>query len=358
MRNLSEHLAANGYEITVLAAQHNRTLAQNENIRGVRVIRIPYVFKISKGFFMPGFIIAVYKAIKANDQIIINLPQFEGFIVAIIGKIMKKKVHSIYVCDVTMQGGVITKLIERLLRVNNMITLRLSDSIITLTKDFAESQAMPVHDHKKVRVIGPVIIEPKIRELSQKKLFKKFEKGEALVIGFLGRISSEKGIEYLLQTIPILQKKLDKDFIIVLAGPEKIIGERLYQRKIAKALEIHKEYVKQIGEITDEDLGAFYSLLDVLVLPSVNSTEVFGMVQVEAMLCGTPVVASDLPGVRTVVQQTGMGEIAKLRNAKDLAAKIVEVIKYRKSYLKRQKEVKTIYASTKIVEAYQELLGK
>ena len=358
IRNLSELLAANGYEITVLTTQHSKQLLKHEKLKGVNVQRIPYLIKISKGFLMPRFIFDAYKAVKANDQIIINLPQFEGFIVAILGKILKKKVHSIYVCDVTIQGGIIAKIIERTLRFVNMISLRLSDSIITLTEDFAASQAMPIHDAEKVHVIAPVIIEPRIRESSQKKLFKKYDKGEALVIGFLGRISSEKGIEYLLQTIPILQKKLQKDFIIVLAGPEKVIGERTYQKKITKALEENKAYVRRIGEISDEDLGAFYSLLDVLVLPSINSTEVFGMVQVEAMLCGTPVVASDLPGVRTVVQQTGMGEISKLRDGKDLANKIVEVLKYRKSYMKRQKEVKTIYASTKVLDAYQHLLNK
>lgn len=358
IRNLSELLAANGYDVTVLTTQHLRNLPKEEIIRGVSVERVPYLLKINKGFLMPLFISETYRAVKATDQIIINLPQFEGFVVALIGKLLRKKVHSIYVCDVTIQGGIIAKFIEHTLRFVNMLSLRLSDSIITLTEDFAASQAMPVHDANKVHVIAPVIIEPKIRESSQKKLFKKFEKGEAIVIGFLGRISSEKGIEYLLQTIPILKKNLQKDFIIVLAGPEKVIGEQAYQKKITKELEMNKEYIKRIGEISDVDLGAFYSLLDVLVLPSINSTEVFGMVQVEAMLCGTPVVASDLPGVRTVVQQTGLGEISKLRDAKDLADKIVEVVKYRKSYMKRQKEVKNIYASAKIVQAYNQLLGK
>jgi glycosyltransferase involved in cell wall biosynthesis len=70
---------------------------------------------------------------------------------------------------------------------------------------------------------------------------------------------------------------------------------------------------------------SFYSLIDVLVLPSVDPLEAFGMVQVEALLCQTPVVASDMPGVREVVNRTGLGRIAEKRNPQDIAEKIIEL---------------------------------
>ena len=54
-------------------------------------------------------------------------------------------------------------------------------------------------------------------------------------------------------------------------------------------------------------MGSFYTCIDVLVVPSINSTEAFGLVQVEAMMMGVPVVASDLPGVRVPVQKQGWG---------------------------------------------------
>ena len=56
----------------------------------------------------------------------------------------------------------------------------------------------------------------------------------------------------------------------------------------------------------------FYAACDVLVVPSLNSTESFGLVQVEAMLCGTPSIASNLPGVRQPPLMTGMGEVAAI----------------------------------------------
>ena len=87
------------------------------------------------------------------------------------------------------------------------------------------------------------------------------------------------------------------------------------------------------------DLAAFYAAIDCLALPSVNSTESFGLVQVEAMLCGTPVVASALPGVRQPVLVTGMGEIAPIGDAAGLAAALAKVLSDRERYLRPRVEI-------------------
>ena len=62
------------------------------------------------------------------------------------------------------------------------------------------------------------------------------------------------------------------------------------------------------GRVAQDDLAAAYQGADVLVLPSISGAEAFGLVALEAQSCGLPVVASDLPGVRTVVahEQTGL----------------------------------------------------
>ena len=85
--------------------------------------------------------------------------------------------------------------------------------------------------------------------------------------------------------------------------------------------------VTLLGQLLPDQMPSFFKQLDVLVVSSVNSTEAFGMVQLEAMLEGTPVVATDLPGVRVPVQISQMGEIAGIRDSIDLADKIIKTIR-------------------------------
>jgi len=82
------------------------------------------------------------------------------------------------------------------------------------------------------------------------------------------------------------------------------------------------ERVHFVGDIPDERLPDYYRAADVVALPSVDRTEAFGLVLLEAMACGTPVVASRLPGVRTLVDEGRTGYLAEPGNAADLADKI------------------------------------
>jgi glycosyltransferase involved in cell wall biosynthesis len=354
VKYLAELLAQNDYAVSVITTQHKKDLPLSETIQGVNVRRVPYFIRLHKGFIMPLFLFAAYREIKQVDQVLINLPQIEGVFVALLAKLLGKKVHCIYVCEVTLQNGLFSRLIEQLLRFSNRLSLFLSDTVITLTDDFAQHNQTLKALHTKIKNIYPVIkqpiINPKIKEiLSQKitRLEKRF------VIGFLGRISSEKGIEYLLEAIPFLQKKLDEDFVIVLAGPRAAVGEEAYRHTIAQLMERYKNHIVQLGELQDDELGSFYSLLDAFVLPSINQTEAFGMVQVEAMLCGTPVVVSDLPGVRVPVQKTGMGEIIPLKNAQAIADALQKVLTNKQRYIKDKSVIQEEFTNAKIIQSYK-----
>ena len=82
----------------------------------------------------------------------------------------------------------------------------------------------------------------------------------------------------------------------------------------------------QLGFLPDDAFHAFLAASDVLVFSSLNATESFGIVQIEAMLQGTPIVATDLPGVRQPVLQTGFGKIIPARDPRALAEAVCALL--------------------------------
>ena len=71
------------------------------------------------------------------------------------------------------------------------------------------------------------------------------------------------------------------------------------------------------------DLG--YKKLDVFVLPSINSFEAFGIVQLEAMSYGVPVIATNIKGVRSIILNTGNGYLFEKNNYKQLAEMVIKI---------------------------------
>jgi len=102
-------------------------------------------------------------------------------------------------------------------------------------------------------------------------------------------------------------------------------------------------------------MGNFFGACDVLTVPSINSTESFGLVQVEAMLSGCPVVASNLPGVREPIRVTGMGEIVPSKDARALAEGIVRVLQNRAAYVRPRAEIEALFSLEQTVRQYEAL---
>ena len=81
------------------------------------------------------------------------------------------------------------------------------------------------------------------------------------------------------------------------------------------------------------------------------------MVQVEAMFSGTPVVSTDLPGVRVPVEKTGMGAIVSPKNVSNLAQAIIRVLQNKKRYVKEKSVIEDIFSPEKILKEYTRILA-
>lgn len=354
-KNYAEGLAQKGHDVTVLAAQHDKNLSHTEVISHVTVHRIPYLFRFHKGFFMPKFLHTAWSFIAKSDVLVINLPQFEGCLLACIGWILRKKIITIYHCEVVLPKGVLALCIESALMLSHLLTVLLSDRIVTYTKDYAQSTTLLPLFSQKCTYILPPIHPPIVDKETEKKLRKSIPSG-AVVIGVAARISSEKGVEYLLEAIPHLQTLLKKPVIVLIAGPKNPVGESAYWKKLHPLLEKYKDALIFLGGLSQEKLGAFYRVLDVLVLPSLNKTEAFGIVQIEAMMLGVPVVVSNLPGVRMPTVLTGMGEKAEIKNSKDLARKIHMVVSHKEKYQRNDKILTALFSYSKAIASFEALL--
>lgn len=101
-----------------------------------------------------------------------------------------------------------------------------------------------------------------------------------------------KGCEYLLNSFDLIRKAIDDTQLIYIGqGPlEKTLKKIAEERGIS-------DNVSFLGYIDDRDLPLYYAIADVFVLPSVSPLEGFGMVQLEAMAAGKPVVTTTIPGV-------------------------------------------------------------
>ncbi|MDH7476278.1 MAG: glycosyltransferase family 4 protein [Microgenomates group bacterium] len=350
---------AKKHEIEVLTFKDNKKLKKVEKLNGYLIIRMNYLFKVSKGFISPQSILYFYKKAAQSDIVILNQPNFEGLLLAVFAKMMKKKIYSIFHCQVFLNDNWVTKLINFFLNKSMIIQLILSDKIIIYTKDYANSLPYFLKLREKTLTVLPPIESFSIDKKFYNQLLKL--KANKIWLGFAGRIATEKGIEYLVQSINQLTVGAEK-ISLVFAGPygKNVAGENNYYNKITRLLNGKKINHLFLGNLFKNKLFSFYKAIDVLVLPSINSTEAFGMVQAEAMLVGTPVIATNLPGVRMPIKLTKMGTVVEPKNEKQLAEAIFEIINNRKKYTNPTliKNAQKIFDIKKVYQFWEKIINE
>lgn len=141
---------------------------------------------------------------------------------------------------------------------------------------------------------------------------------QILFVGGLDAAHYFKGLDVLLSALRPLIGLTKKNIKLVIVGEGEL---RQGYEKIVRELGL-EEYVEFAGKLADEELVRAYQASDIFVLPSINKSEAFGIVLLEAMSCGLPVVASNLTGVRSVFVNNESGLTFEAGSASDLTDKL------------------------------------
>jgi len=140
-------------------------------------------------------------------------------------------------------------------------------------------------------------------------------KNKILFVGGLDEAHYFKGLDFLLEVLNILDLE---EWSLDIVGDG---GLRRKYEKTVKRLNLTNK-VNFFGKVNDNKLLEIYQKSDLFILPSINKSEAFGLVLLEAMACGLPVIASDLPGVRKVFRDGKDGYIFNTLDKFDLKDKI------------------------------------
>lgn len=316
-----------GCNVTTLTSKHFHELPSAETAHGHTIIRVPVFAFISKGVLMPAMIFQSAALIRKCDGAIIHLPQTDAFYLALWCWLFKKPFVVTFHCQLTLARTLSNRMIQFFMNKSHNVALFFASHIVVTTHDYIDAVPVLRKYIGKVTMIPPPICLPQSSPTIFSTLINRNH--HAPLVGVVSRLSSEKGVHTLLEALPIITETYP-NIKVLFAGPhEGIPGESNYRNRIET---MSKPYVtagqwEDIGLLNDVELASFYSGIDLLVMPSTNSTESFGMVQIEAYQSGTCVVAPNLPGVRIPVQMTGFGALFEPGNPESLASAIISTLK-------------------------------
>ena len=351
-KRLAEGLAARGMAVRLLTSRYDPDLAAAETLGGVEVERVRVWLRLSKGVVMPGFLWRCCRACHEADIVNLHLPQVEAALVAVYARLVARKpVYTTYHCDLELPQGLARTLFTPLIKLSHLLTVLFSTKVICNSDDYVKASRFLRHFRSRIQVSYPPCAQLEPGEAKAPLDLPE----DAPLVGFVGRFAEEKGVGYIIGAIPRVMASCP-DAVFAFAGEPNAVGEQVY-RRLRPQIEALGAHVRLLGVLAEPELAAFYRRCNLLLLPSVNSTESFGMVQVEAMYSGVPVIASDIPGVRVPVTVTGMGKLVAPRDSAALAAAIVEVLENREAYVRSQADLEGLFGVPRALDYYESLFG-
>ncbi|MFH1030330.1 MAG: glycosyltransferase [bacterium] len=328
--NFSKELAMLEHEVTVFTPLYDKKLPANEDLDGFKIKRVKPFIKYGNAAFIPS----IAKELKEFDIIHLHYPFFGTAEVVWLMRILrgdKNKIVITYHMDVVGKGilGRFFKLHTKLMMPR---ILRLADLITVSSIDyFKNSNAYDTNLEEKIRELPFGVDKTKFKPAAtDKNFFAKYNlEADDKIILFIGALDKAhyfKGVEYLIKAFKLADVETGHcpvssngtNLKLVILGDGEL---KPYYMNLVGQLGI-KDKALFAGRVNDEEKIKFLNACYMNILPSIDKSEAFGIVLAEAMACGKPVIASNLPGVRSVVEEGVNGLLCEPKNEEELAGKI------------------------------------
>jgi rhamnosyl/mannosyltransferase len=305
LRWLAEAQAARGHDVTVLVTNPDGNETSEQMLNGVRVIRASRVTTVAStplSLSMP-FILRR----QSPDIVHLQFPYPVGETSQWLMRRGRATIIS-YQSDVVRQATILKFYNPILKRV-----LKGADRILASSPNYIQSSPWlrPLADRCTVVPLGVDVTRFSSPRPQDVQAIRQRFPGPLLL--FVGRLRYYKGLDYLVQAM----RDVSATLLLVGSGPEE---DHLRALVDASGVGGRVHFLDDVG---DEQLPAFYQAADVFVLPSSHRSEAFGIVLIEAMAAGTPVISTELGTGTSWVNQDGVtGLVVPPRNAEALAAAI------------------------------------
>jgi glycosyltransferase involved in cell wall biosynthesis len=298
------------FEIEILVCNH-KLKRVIEKVNGIKVFRASS-FGIYLGMPLSFDLFLLYKKLYKNyDLIFLHYPFPLGFVAYGIFS-PKKNLFIWYHSDIVRQ-----KFLEIFFRPFHIYALKKAKKIFVSNPNLIESSNY-LRKFKEKCVVIPFCVDLqkfKLNEEIKKEVEEIKKKYKPPIVLSVGRYVYYKGFEYLIESA----KDVEARFLIIGEGPLK----KKYE-KIIKKLNLGDK-VFLIPPV--EDLVPYYHACDLFILPSITKSEAFGIVLLEAMACGKPLISTDIGTGTSFINQDGItGFVIRPRNSKILSEKIKEIL--------------------------------
>jgi len=299
------------------------------------------------------FIYTMRTCTKTEDYILHGHWGFPGgYIAYLISKFKKKKFI------VTVHGSEIP-LLEKFSFFKKMTVNSMNNSSKVITSNNYLKNKLVEMGVKSEKIVlirpTPNFVEHKSDLQTLTNFREKFTSKKNKVILYVGRLTEVKGVEYLIRSIPLIKTK-NTHLLIVGEG---VLHDEL--KKLTKSLQI-EDKVTFFGAANRDELSLLYDISDVFVLPSIvtseGATEGTGLVILEAMESGLPVIASSVGGIPETIQHEQNGLLANEKNPSLIAKSIDRILSdnsFKDKLVENSKITVNEFSSTIIGKKYYEI---